>query len=104
MLANDSIPFLIFHFFYNMSSYIESKDVIMAEIAAAEEVSGEAAAPFFIIKPVVQRLIEGGSVIFECQVGGNPKPHVYWKKAGLPVTTGYRYNKHFIVKCNVYMV
>ncbi|XP_039185110.1 titin-like isoform X2 [Crotalus tigris] len=71
--------------------YVESKDVIMAEIAAAEEVPGEAAAPFFIMKPVVQRLIEGGSIIFECQVGGNPKPHVYWKKAGLPVTTGYRY-------------
>lgn len=86
-----STPF--FTFSYYTSSYVESKDVIMAEIAAAEEeVPGEAAAPFFIIKPVVQKLTEGGSVIFECQVGGNPKPHVYWKKAGLPITTGYRYN------------
>ncbi|KAJ7345581.1 hypothetical protein JRQ81_001531 [Phrynocephalus forsythii] len=72
--------------------YVESRDVMMAEVTmAAEEVSGEAAPPFFIRKPIVQNLIEGGCVIFECQVGGNPKPHVYWKKAGLPLTTGYRY-------------
>ncbi|KAL8183551.1 UNVERIFIED_CONTAM: hypothetical protein K2H54_044331 [Gekko kuhli] len=72
--------------------YVESRDVVMTEItAAAEEVSGEPAAPFFIRKPIVQKLVEGGSVIFECQVGGNPKPHVYWKKAGVPLTTGYRY-------------
>lgn len=79
------------------SSYVESRDVVMTEITAAEEVSGEAAAPFFIRKPVVQKLIEGGCVIFECQVGGNPKPHVYWKKAGVPLTTGYRYNIHVLV-------
>uniref|UniRef100_A0A8C5WS67 Ig-like domain-containing protein n=1 Tax=Laticauda laticaudata TaxID=8630 RepID=A0A8C5WS67_LATLA len=75
----------------------QSKDVIMAEIAAAEEVPGEAAAPFFIIKPVIQKLIEGGSVIFECQVGGNPKPHVYWKKAGFPITTDGRASLRFPV-------
>lgn len=86
------------------SSYVESKDVVMAEVTAAEEVSGEAAAPFFIRKPTVQKLIEGGCVIFECQVGGNPKPHVYWKKAGLPLTTGYRYNMNFTVVCTVYMI
>nr|XP_016851935.1 PREDICTED: titin [Anolis carolinensis] len=72
--------------------FVESKDVVMAEISAAvEDASAEPAAPFFIRKPIIQKLIEGGSIIFECQVGGNPKPHVYWKKAGLPLTTGYRY-------------
>uniref|UniRef100_A0A8D0DY54 Ig-like domain-containing protein n=1 Tax=Salvator merianae TaxID=96440 RepID=A0A8D0DY54_SALMN len=68
-----------------------------------EIVSGEPAAPFFIKKPIIQKLIEGGSVIFECQVGGNPKPHVYWKKAGLPLTSGYRYNADFSFICHVYI-
>uniref|UniRef100_A0A493TUK4 Ig-like domain-containing protein n=1 Tax=Anas platyrhynchos platyrhynchos TaxID=8840 RepID=A0A493TUK4_ANAPP len=72
--------------------YVETKDVVMEDVsAAAEEVSGEPIPPFFIRKPVVHKLIEGGSIIFECQVGGNPKPHVYWKKGGVPLTTGYRY-------------
>ncbi|NXA48856.1 TITIN protein, partial [Nothocercus julius] len=72
--------------------YVETKDVVMEDVSiAAEEVSGEAIPPFFIRKPVVHKLIEGGSIIFECQVGGNPKPHVYWKKGGVPLTTGYRY-------------
>lgn len=77
-------------------SYVETKDIVMEDVsAAAEEVSGEPVPPFFIRKPMVHKLIEGGSIIFECQVGGNPKPHVYWKKGGVPLTTGYRY-----FKCN----
>ncbi|KFV66309.1 Titin, partial [Dryobates pubescens] len=72
--------------------YVETKDVVMEDVSAAtEEVLGEPIPPFFIRKPVVHKLIEGGSIIFECQVGGNPKPHVYWKKGGVPLTTGYRY-------------
>ncbi|NXR33792.1 TITIN protein, partial [Zosterops hypoxanthus] len=72
--------------------YVETKDIVMEDVsAAAEEVSGEPMPPFFIRKPMVHKLIEGGSIIFECQVGGNPKPHVYWKKGGVPLTTGYRY-------------
>ncbi|NWV68584.1 TITIN protein, partial [Malurus elegans] len=72
--------------------FVETKDIVMEDVsAAAEEVSGEPVPPFFIRKPMVHKLIEGGSIVFECQVGGNPKPHVYWKKGGVPLTTGYRY-------------
>lgn len=65
----------------------------MTETSIAEEPAGpgEPAAPFFITKPVVQKLVEGGSIVFVCHVGGNPKPHVYWKKSGVPLTSGYRY-------------
>ncbi|KAL7385130.1 hypothetical protein ABVT39_016267 [Epinephelus coioides] len=65
---------------------METKERVVAEVS-----TGESAAPFFIKKPTVQKLVEGGGVVFECQVGGNPKPHVIWKKSGVPLTTGYRY-------------
>lgn len=67
----------------------------MSEISAVSETMepGTGVLPFFVSQPVVQKLVEGGSVVFECQVGGTPKPHIYWKKGGVPLTTGYRYVK-----------
>ncbi|OCT61204.1 hypothetical protein XELAEV_18047227mg [Xenopus laevis] len=53
--------------------------------------TGEGIAPFFIRKPTMQKLVEGGKVVFDCQIGGNPKPHIYWKKASVSLNTGYRY-------------
>lgn len=68
-----------------LSVAVEMKEQVTVEVS-----TGESAAPFFVKKPAAQKLVEGGSVVFECQVGGNPKPHVIWKKNGLPLTTGYR--------------
>ena len=65
---------------------VETKEQVVAEVT-----TGESVAPFFIKKPTLQKLVEGGCVVFECQVGGNPKPHIIWKKTGVPLTTGYRY-------------
>lgn len=70
----------------SFSIAMETKERVVTEVS-----TGETAAPFFIKKPTVQKLVEGGGVVFECQVGGNPKPHVIWKKSGVPLTTGYRY-------------
>lgn len=68
---------------------METKEIVVMEVS-----TGEPAAPFFIKKPTVQKLVEGGCVVFECQVGGNPRPHIIWKKSGVPLTTGYRCHFH----------
>ncbi|KAG5852575.1 hypothetical protein ANANG_G00063900 [Anguilla anguilla] len=72
---------------------IESKAEAISEVSGITETveSGAEVAPFFVTKPTVQKLVEGGRVVFECQIGGSPKPHIYWKKAGVALTTGYRY-------------
>ncbi|XP_052004044.1 titin-like [Xyrauchen texanus] len=72
----------------NEQTDIEAKEDTMSEVSID---TGTPAAPFFVKKPVVQKLVEGGSVVFECQIGGSPKPHIYWKKSGVLLTTGYRY-------------
>ncbi|MCI4378776.1 hypothetical protein PGIGA_G00219550 [Pangasianodon gigas] len=72
---------------------IETKEVATSEVRVVSETveAGAAAGPFFVRKPVSQKLVEGGSVVFVCQIGGSPKPHICWKKNGVPLTSGYRY-------------
>lgn len=70
---------------FPLSVVMESKEQRVEEVS-----SGESAAPFFLRKPSAQKLVEGGGVFFECQVGGSPRPHVMWKKGGIALTTGYR--------------
>lgn len=71
------------------SSCSVAVEVAMATVEVTS--GGEAAPPSFVKRPSAQRLVEGGSVIFQCQVAGNPRPHIIWKKSGVPLTTGYRY-------------
>ncbi|KAK7879518.1 hypothetical protein WMY93_033766, partial [Mugilogobius chulae] len=47
--------------------------------------------PTFTQTPQVQRLVEGGSVLFHATVKGLPRPQVVWKKNGVTISTGYRY-------------
>ncbi|XP_010785200.1 palladin [Notothenia coriiceps] len=69
----------------------QEKTVSMEQSVVTEVMSGEVAPPSFIREPSAQKLVEGGAVVFECQVAGSPRPHIIWKKGGVPLTTGYRY-------------
>lgn len=73
------------------SSCSMAAEVAVATAAVEVTSGGEAAPPSFIKRPSAQCLVEGGSVVFQCQVAGNPRPHIIWKKSGVPLTTGYRY-------------
>nr|XP_023685183.1 titin-like isoform X1 [Paramormyrops kingsleyae]XP_023685184.1 titin-like isoform X1 [Paramormyrops kingsleyae] len=83
----------------SVSKHIETEEMhvtMEAKTHAISEVNGlveseEGMAPFFVTKPSVQRLVEGRAVDFECQIGGSPQPHIYWKKAGVPLSNGFRH-------------
>nr|XP_032802312.1 titin-like isoform X1 [Petromyzon marinus] len=51
--------------------------------------------PVFVRLAEPQLLVEGNRMAFVCQVHGEPPPHVYWKKGGIPLSSGYRYKTKF---------
>ncbi|CAM9554039.1 unnamed protein product [Lampetra fluviatilis] len=51
--------------------------------------------PVFVRLAEPQLLVEGDRMAFVCQVHGEPPPHVYWKKGGIPLSSGYRYKTKF---------
>ncbi|KAM9804801.1 titin-like [Neosynchiropus ocellatus] len=64
---------------------------IGAEESQAAAESETAAAPHFLRTPSAQKLVEGGCVVFDCQVVGSPAPQVVWKKNNSVLAAGYRY-------------
>uniref|UniRef100_V9GWR0 Peroxidasin n=1 Tax=Lumbricus terrestris TaxID=6398 RepID=V9GWR0_LUMTE len=48
------------------------------------------AAPHFTKRPQDQRIVEGHSVFFSCDVTGEPLPRIHWNKDGIQVTDNSR--------------
>lgn len=45
-------------------------------------------APSFVVKPTNKTITEGSSVVFTCNVTGNPIPEITWFKDGETVAKG----------------